>query len=220
MAQHNFPAPFAEMTSSSFAFPTPTMVSDREAEFRTQSPVWSSRPSDYRNSVSSDVTAAATAETCAHTPTAESVKTQDLPLPPPPPPPPAPSVRQPKIVFAYNVIESRSPSFIVRRWVPKSRFKEMVLSQFEQELPLQLPINAKGWLFTLTGPGVEAVNGVHRGQEDEYKQVTMFFDRAIRNAIPKNVGQSRLDFLIEIEAMMDEDYNSKKTEGYDGEIDF
>jgi hypothetical protein len=202
MAQQQLPAPFAAMSPSSVA---------------TDSTAWPGPPAGHRQSVSADVTAIFTAAPRAHTPTGSTEK-QNLPLPLPNSS--VETVQQPGIVFSYEVIESRSPTFVVKGCATNFRLKKMNLSQFKQALPLQLPTEAKGWLFRVIGPGIEGQCGVHRGREDEYKQVIVFLDGILRQVIPKDLGHSRLYFVIQLEALMDDNYNLKSVEEYEGELDF
>jgi hypothetical protein len=150
------------------------------------------------------------AERSSHTPPMELPTWQKL----------SSEIQEPTIAFMYRIIYSRNPSFVVRQWVPKKPLKRMTLAEFRQELPLNLPPGAKGWLFKLIAPGLYATYGIQWEQDDEYNQLLQFIDRMVRIRISQRPQQRRFEFALEIETLMEQDYSLIREEEYEGVFDF
>jgi hypothetical protein len=136
----------------------------------------------------------------------------------PPQPEPVSTATDPKVVFTYRAVHSRSPFYKARPWTPKGKFMEKTVAELEHELPLSFPAEARGWLFSLIGPKVETSFEVHRGQDDEFQDMTRYFGRVMSSVLDQNKDKGRLAFEVEIEVLVDtaedkggEDYHEEKT---------
>ncbi|KEY65637.1 hypothetical protein S7711_07886 [Stachybotrys chartarum IBT 7711] len=136
-------------------------------------------------------------------------------------PPPQAKVAKPKINFTYYIVLSRVPVYDALHWTPSKRFTEMSLADFEHEIPHGLPADAKGWLFTLSGPGVKIRAKVHRGNDEEYIIMKSIFDQELREAIPQNKDKAHLVFRFQFECFREELIQATGVgEAYEDELNY
>jgi hypothetical protein len=134
--------------------------------------------------------------------------------------PPPESQKKPVISFKYFVVKARTPSVVIQGWIPTQKFSGMSLAAFEQDVPHQLSQDAKGWLFMLTGPGLEYKSPVPRDRADLHKLEVEYMEKLIRTTISRNQSLGDLAFSVHVQELV----NNKQVEvvagEYKEEIDF
>jgi hypothetical protein len=134
--------------------------------------------------------------------------------------PPPPRTQKQMIGFQYTVVKARTPNLVVSDWIPQQRFSSMSLAAFEQDVPHQLPVDARGWQFTLAGPGIRYMGQVPRGRDDIHKATLKSMERRIRDTISRNRSMGQIDFFIEVGELVDQEGLEFDVMEYTEELEF
>lgn len=109
---------------------------------------------------------------------------------------PTPNIR-PQINFLYRLVLSRRPVHSYRKWTPARKLEEMTFAELMDEL--RLHENVHGLKFTVEGPGLRAVEELHRGDELGFDSMCRQIKKLIRGQLTKRPANAPLLFEVDID---------------------